>query len=50
MLLPVNPLVTHRVPVDIPNPVVTQIVLIKLNGSHNKDKSHATGNGTNRKE
>lgn len=31
---------------DIPNPVVKQMFLAKLNRSHNKDKIHKSGNGT----
>lgn len=42
------PLVTKRQPQF--NPTVTQMTPFKLNGSHNKNKSHESGTGTGRRK
>lgn len=33
-----------------PKPMLTQIVLVKLNGSHNRTKTHISGKGVGREE
>lgn len=40
----------HQAPVDNPNPAVTQMTLVKLNGTQNQTRSHKYRKGSGREE